>query len=83
MQLRRTELEAVAVGYGDLDASNEGNLLGLADALRKLPTLDRAPLWELAMRRFGRQKPLPLAAGEIGMDPLHASALLTEFAHGL
>ena len=83
MQLRRSELESVAVGIDELGASDEGNLLRLADAVRKLPTLDRAPLWELATRRFGRRKPLALAAAEIGMDPLHASKLLTAFSHSL
>ena len=83
MQLRRTELESVAAGLGEFDASEEGNLLTLVEALRKLPALDRAPCWELAMRRFGRRKPLAQAAGEIGMDALHASDLLTAFSHAL
>ena len=83
MRLRPSELEAVAVGLGEFDASDEGNRLTLAEALRRLPLAERAPTWELAMRRYGRHKPLGQAAGEIGMDLLRAQALLERFAHNL
>jgi hypothetical protein len=76
MHLRRCELESVAAGLGEFDASGEGNLQTLADAVRAMPVIDRAPVWELAVRRYGRQKPLELAAGEIGMDLVRARALL-------
>ncbi len=79
MQLRKSELESVAAGLGEFDASEEGDLLTLAEALRRMPLNDRAPLWELAVRRFGRHKPLPQAAGEIGMDVLHARRLLARY----
>ena len=48
----------------------------LVEALGRLPVTDRAPTWELAVRHFGRHKPLAQAAGEIGMDLLHARDLL-------
>ena len=83
MQLRRSELEAVAAGLGTFDASAEGDLLTLAEALRRLPTAERAPTWELAVRRYGHHKPLPQAAGEIGLDALHAEELLTRFTAAL
>jgi hypothetical protein len=83
MHLRRSELESVAAGLGEFDASEEGNLLTLAEALRRLPTGDRAPLWELAIRRYGRHKLPGQAAGEIGMDPIHAGALLEAFSRAL
>ena len=83
MQLRRSEVESVASGLGEFDASDEGNVLTLAEALRMLPSIDRAPLWELAVRRYGRQKPLEQAAGEIGMDVIHARALLEAFSRAL
>jgi hypothetical protein len=83
MQLRRSELESVAAGLGEFDASDEGNLITLAEALRALPVRDRAPLWELAVRRYGRHKPLRQAAGEIGMDAIHARELLEAFSHAL
>jgi hypothetical protein len=70
MQLRPSELESVAAGLGQLELST------LAEALRNLPVNDRAPTWELAIRRFGRHKPLDQAAGEIGMDLVHARELL-------
>jgi hypothetical protein len=73
MHLRRSELQAVAAGLG------ERNLTALADALRSLPVRDRAPLWELAVRRFGRGKVPEQAAGEIGMDAIRARQLLSTF----
>jgi hypothetical protein len=83
MQLRRLELESVAAGMGEFDASEEGNLITLAEAIRALPVRDRAPLWELAVRRYGRHKPVEQAAGEIGMDAIHARELLAAFSHAL
>jgi hypothetical protein len=83
MQLRRSELESVAAGLGEFDASEEGNLLTLVEALRALPASDRAPLWELAVRRYGRHKPLEQAAGEIGMDVIRARALLEAFSRAI
>ncbi|HEV7663948.1 MAG TPA: hypothetical protein VGQ62_10475 [Chloroflexota bacterium] len=79
MHLRPSELDAVAAGLGEFDASAEGNLLTLAEALRRLPNNDRAATWELAIRRYGRHKTLPSAAGEIGMDRLHAEELLESY----
>jgi hypothetical protein len=83
MQLRPSELEAVAVGLGEFDASDEGNRLTLVEALRRLPVAERAPTWELAMRRYGCHKPLAQAAGEIGMDLIRARELLERFARNL
>ena len=83
MRLRRSELESVAAGLGEFDASEEGNLVTLAAALRELPSTERAPLWELAVRRYGRRKPLELAAGEIGMDAIRARALLDAFSRAI
>jgi hypothetical protein len=81
MQLRPSELRAVGAGMGgNLDLSDASSLMRLADALRALPPRDRAPLWELAVRHFARQKPLEQAAGEIGMDALHARTLLDAFS---
>lgn len=79
MHLRASELRAVAAGLGEFDASDEGNLLTLVAAVQALPVSDRAPLWELAVRRHGRGKPLEQAAGEIGMDAIRARALLQMF----
>lgn len=79
MHLRRAELEAVAEGLGEFDASEEGDLITLAEAVRRLPVRDRAPTWELAVRRFGHHKRLPQAAAEIGLDEVHARALLERF----
>jgi hypothetical protein len=81
MQLRRSELESVTEGLGEFDASEQGNLITLVEALRRMPANDRAPVWELAVRRFGRHKPLDQAAGEIGMDLIHARDLLEQFSH--
>jgi hypothetical protein len=83
LQLRRTELEAVAAGLGEFDSSEEGDLVTLAEALRRVPPRDRAATWELAMRRYGRHKPLPQAAGEIGLDEVHARLLLERFTQSL
>jgi hypothetical protein len=83
MHLRRSELELVATGLGEFDASREGNLLTLAEALRSMPLIDRAPVWELAVRRYGRHKPLEQAAGEIGMDAIRGRALLEAFSQAL
>jgi hypothetical protein len=83
MQLRASELESVAAGLGELDTLKEGNLITLAEALKRLPLIDRAPLWELAIRRYGRHKPLEQAGGEIGMDLIHAQALLEAFSHAI
>jgi hypothetical protein len=83
MQLRRLELESVAAGLGEFDSSEEGNLITLAEAVRSMPARDRAPLWELAVRRYGRHKPLEYAAGEIGMDVIHARELLAAFSQAL
>jgi len=81
MQLRPSELAGVAVGLGKFDSSEEGDLLTLVEALRTMPVNDRAPVWELAVRRYGRHKPLAQAAGEIGMDQIHARDLLERFSH--
>jgi len=81
IQLRPSELESVAAGLGEFDSSKEGDLITLAEALRRLPPYDRAPAWELAIRRYGRHKPLRQAAGEIGMDVVHAQDLIERFSH--
>src|SRR5947208_3450908 len=83
MRLGRSELESVATGLGEFDASEEGNLVTLAAALRELPSSERAPLWELAVRRYGRHKPVEQAAGEIGMDAIRARTLLRAFSHAI
>jgi hypothetical protein len=44
-----------------------------------MPVNERAPVWELAVRRYGRRKPIEQAAGEIGLDPIHARDLLDRF----
>jgi hypothetical protein len=80
LHLRRSELEAVAEGLGEFDASDYGNLITLVEALRRMRVNDRAPFWELAGRRFGRHKPVEQAAGEIGMDAIHARNLLAHFS---
>ena len=73
MHLRPSELESVAAGLGQFDA---GDPPAFFEALRNLQANDRAPAWELAIRRFGRRKDLAQAAGEIGMDLAHARDLL-------
>ncbi len=83
MHLRPSELESVAAGLGEFDSSEEGDLLTLAEAVRRLPPNDRAPAWELAVRRYGRHKPLAQAAGEIGLDVIAARSLIDRFAHNL
>src|SRR5919201_6228542 len=83
MHLRRSELEAVASGLGTFDASAEGDLVTLAEALRRLPAAERAPTWELAVRRYGHHKPLAQAAGEIGLDEVHARELIERFTAAL
>jgi hypothetical protein len=83
MQLRLSELESVAAGLGQFDSSEEGDVITLVEALRRLPVNDRAPTWELAVRRLGRRKSLGQAAGEIGMDAIHARDLLDTFFHRL
>jgi hypothetical protein len=77
MHLRRSEVESVAAGMG------ESSLAAVVRAVRALPVRDRAPLWELAVRTFGRGKVAEQAAGEIGMDALHARALLEAFTAAL
>jgi hypothetical protein len=83
MHLRPSELESVVAGLGELDSSEQGDLITVLEAVRRLPVNDRAPVWELAVRRYGRHKPLAQAAGEIGMDLIVARELLERFAHNL
>jgi hypothetical protein len=83
MRLRPSELESVAAGLGEFDASSRGNALTLAAAVGSLPPSDRAPLWELAVRRLGRHKALEQAAGEIGMDEVRGRDLLAAFEEAL
>ena len=81
MQLRRNELQAVAAGLGTFDSSAEGDLLTLVEALGEMPIGQRAPVWELAVRRFGQHKSLERAAGEIGLDAVRARAMLIALSH--
>jgi hypothetical protein len=74
MQLRPSELESVAAGLPESAPAT------LPEALKRLPANDRAPLWELATRHYGRHKPIEQAAGEIGMDPIRAHSLLHAFS---
>ena len=83
MQLRPSELAAVAEGLSEFDASARGDYLTLVAALEALPASDRASLWELAVRRYARRKPLDQAAGEIGMDLVRGRALLEAFSKAL
>src|SRR5690349_4421391 len=83
MRLRPSELDSVAAGLGEFDASPMGNALTIAAAVGSLPPGDRAPLWELAVRRLGRHKPLEQAAGEIGMDVVRGRELLAAFEQAL
>ena len=83
MQLRDAELESVAAGLRELDSAFRGSLVSVAAAVRALPLSDRASLWELAVRRYGRRKPLEQAAGEIGMDTQRAHALVEAFSKAL
>lgn len=78
MRLRRSELAAVSSGLGQRE--DDVKLHGrLADALRALPLGERAPTWELVLRRFAHGKPLAWAAGEIGLDEVVAKDLLDRF----
>jgi hypothetical protein len=79
MQLSPAELESVAAGLSQFEASLRGGPNTLAEALRQLPVNDRAPAWELSVRRFGRRRELARAAGEIGMDVIHAQDLLDAY----
>jgi hypothetical protein len=83
MQLRPSELESVRAGLGQFDSPEEVDPITLAEAVRRLPANDRAPAWELAVRRFGRHKSLAQAAGEIGLDIVVARDLLERLAHNL
>jgi hypothetical protein len=83
MHLRPSELASVAVGLREFDSSEPADLVTLAEALRQLPVNVRAPAWELAVRRYGRHKPVAQAAGEIGMDLVVAQDLLERFSHNL
>lgn len=83
MRPRRSELARVAEGLGAFDASEIGDEIVLVEALRRLPARDRAPTWELAMRRFGHGKSLEQAAGEIGIDAIYARSLLAQLAQTL
>lgn len=83
MHLRTSEVQSVAAGLGEFDSSIEGDLITLAEALRQLPSRDRAPAWELAVRRFGHRKSLARAAGEIGMDGVRAADLLAGLSQNL
>jgi hypothetical protein len=78
MQLQPSEVAAVAGAVG-----GSFSLTAVVDAVRASPAHDRAPFWELATRHFARDKPVPRAAAEIGMDTLHAHALLEAFARAL
>jgi hypothetical protein len=70
IQIRPSELESVTAGLGQDDR------LALVESVRRLPVNDRAPAWELAVRHLGRRTELAQAAGEIGMDLVHARDLL-------
>jgi hypothetical protein len=76
MHLRPSEIRAVAAGLG-------GDPLTLLAALRQLPTIDRPPTWELAVRHYGRRHVVAQAAGEIGMDVIHARDLLARLTTAL
>jgi hypothetical protein len=77
MRLRPSEVEAVTAGLG---ASQNEPLERIVGAVAALSVSDRAPAWELALRHYGRRKPLEQAAGEIGMDVIRARALVEQFA---
>jgi hypothetical protein len=83
MHLRPSELALVAAGMAELGRIEANLPAALPDALRRLPTIDRAPLWELAVRHFGRRKPLAQSAAEIGMDAIHAAELVDSLALAL
>jgi hypothetical protein len=80
MRLRPAELASVADGIG---TPTVDHLTRLAEAVRRMPVTDRASLWELAVRHYGRRKPVSQAAGEIGMDVRHAQRLLAHFSEQL
>ncbi|MGI9149680.1 MAG: hypothetical protein ACR2IK_24555 [Chloroflexota bacterium] len=79
MVLRPSELAAVAAGLAKLRPTAPRDPITLVEALRQLLETDRAPVWELAVRRFGGRKTISQAAGEIGMDVVHAEALLEAY----
>jgi hypothetical protein len=83
MHVRPSELDSVVAGLGEFDTSRDDDRVTLVAALRALPVIDRAPTWELVIRRYGRRKPLTRASSEIGMDLLHAEELLARFLGGL
>jgi len=86
MRLRPSELDALAAGLGvrlKSPSSGEGRRLRLVGALAQMSSSDRAPIWELATRRYARHKSLSQAAGEIGMDVVRADVLLERFNEGL
>ncbi len=76
MQLRPSEVEAVAAGIGAFTSAQANTLEDVVRAVVALPIGDRAPAWELAIRHYGRRKPLEQAAGEIGLDRIRARALM-------
>jgi hypothetical protein len=76
MHLRPSEMSAVAAGLG-VDA------LALPAALRRVAALDRPPTWEIAIRHYGRRRAVAQAAGEIGMDVIHARDLLARLTTAL
>lgn len=83
MNVRPSEAAAVAARFGGMDPRSEADQARIVEALRRMPARDRAPAWELVMRHLGRGKPLDRAAGEIGMDLVHAEALLAGFLEAL
>jgi hypothetical protein len=83
LHLRPAEVESVIAGLGEVDTPPEGDALTLAEALRRMGPNDRAPTWELLIRRYARRKPLAQASGEIGMDRLHAEELLAHYTQQL
>jgi hypothetical protein len=83
MQLRRSEIQKVARGLGWLDLPQERDPRMLGAALCSLRTNDRAPAWELIMRRYGHGRTLPRAAGEVGLDEIVARGILARFETAL
>jgi hypothetical protein len=79
MRLRRAEVDPVLAGLEALGGRRVANAADLAAALRELPVADRAPTWELTVRHFGRQTPLTLAAGQIGIDELRAPGIIDAY----
>jgi len=76
MHLRPSEMQAVAAGLG-VDAP------ALPAALRRVAARDRPPTWEVAVRHYGRGRTVAQAAGEIGMDVVHARELLAGLSSAL